>query len=218
MRDVVGVDGWTGGWVAAAVAGGRLSWSVHTTFTDVLRAYPKALIGVDMPIGLPRAGYRDCDLAARTYLGPARSSIFLTPTRDKAALWYPTAPHPVGRNISRQMWNILPKVIEVDAMMTPQLQRRVAEVHPECSFRTLTGDRLDSKKTGRGVGQRLDAVAGWIELPALRDAPPRVPLDDLLDAAIVAWTAQRWRDRPEELIRLGSPAHDERDLLMSIIA
>jgi predicted RNase H-like nuclease len=215
---VVGVDGWTGGWVAAAVVEKRLSWSVHTTITDVLSAYPSALIGVDMPIGLPQAGYRDCDLAARDYLGPARSSIFLTPTRAKAALWHPTAAHPIGENISRQMWNLLPKVAEIDAIMTPRLQLQVAEVHPECSFRTLTGETLDSKKTGRGVGQRLEALAGWIELPALRDAPPRVPLDDLLDAAIVAWTAQRWRDRPEELIRFGSPARDERDLLMSIVA
>jgi predicted RNase H-like nuclease len=219
---VVGVDGYRDGWVAAALTDGQISWSIHEDLHAVLTAHPQARIGVDVPIGLPIDGERRvCDLAAREFLGRARSSIFFTPPRRILDLWRHDAKHPVGEGVARQTWNILPKIAEVDSMLArhPGRRRRVAEVHPECSFRAMAGATksaphppgafLASKKTGLGAGQRLWLLhSAGLTLPDLIDAPGPA-LDDLLDAAAAAWTAQRWRTRPDVLIRFGSPASGE---------
>ena len=219
--DVVGVDGWRGGWVAAAVTPAGLQWSTHPTFAGLLDAFPAAHVGVDMPIGLPAQGYRACDLAARVFLGRARSSIFLTPTRAQVGQWFPGAAHPIGIGISRQTWNLLPKIVELDEILAdrPENADRVAEVHPECSFRMLAPEiRFDSKKTARGVGQRLTTLRRWRELPDLTDAPAGVPTDDVLDAAVVAWTTQRWFERVDSLHTFGSGELDDHGRRMSIMA
>ncbi len=211
----VGVDGWRGGWVAAATDGRTLAWSTHTDFAGVLAAYPDSTIGVDMPIGLPVSGRRRCDDEARAFLGSARSSIFWTPTRETFGHWRPGAPHRLGIGVSVQMWNLLPKVAELDALLTPQLQQRVREVHPECSFRELTGRTPASKKTAVGAGQRLAALGGWLGEIDLTLAPAGVPVDDVLDSVAAAWTALRCAAGTARV--LGRPAErDAHGLLMQI--
>jgi predicted RNase H-like nuclease len=65
---------------------------------------------------------------------------------------------------------------------------RVFEVHPEVSFRELLGRTPSSKRTASGASERRLALAeAGIDLP---DLP--YPLDDVLDAAIVAWSAMRY--------------------------
>jgi predicted RNase H-like nuclease len=217
---IAGVDGFRDGWVVATLAGDRVRWTVHTGFAGILAAYPAADIGIDIPIGLPAAGaVRACDVAARQFLGRARSSVFLTPPRATLALHARDPRHPIGQGISRQSWNLLPKIAEVDALMDRQVQQRVAEVHPECSFRTMAPE-LDfgSKKSGRGVGQRLRALRAHFELPDLADAPPGPGVDDLLDATAVAWTARRWRAGQQRTFPPGRPQTDERGVRMQILA
>jgi predicted RNase H-like nuclease len=65
---------------------------------------------------------------------------------------------------------------------------RVFEVHPEVSFRELLGRTASPKKTGSGGSERRLALADvGIDLP---DLPH--PLDDVLDAAVTAWSAMRY--------------------------
>lgn len=65
---------------------------------------------------------------------------------------------------------------------------RVFEVHPEVSFRELLGRMLVSKSTAAGVAERRLALAeAGIDLP---DLP--YPTDDVLDAAVAAWSAARY--------------------------
>ena len=189
---VLGVDGWKGAWVAARVDGAAVSWR-HGRFADLLDD-EAAVVAVDIPVGLTHSGRRDCDLAARAVLGSAASRVFLTPPRyaleaesqaDANALLR-AAGEPA---VSAQTWGLRRAILEVDANASDP---RVVEVHPEVSLVHLAGRVLSSKKTARGVAERVTALGGWLDvLAALRAAPPRVPVDDALDALVAAWSAQR---------------------------
>lgn len=70
---------------------------------------------------------------------------------------------------------------------------RYVEVHPECSFRAMSPTTVyASKKTGRGVGQRLAALTRWTGDLDLDDLPNGPLVDDILDAAAAAWSARRF--------------------------
>ena len=73
---------------------------------------------------------------------------------------------------------------------------RVIEVHPEASFRELAGAAIDSsKKTYNGLMLRMMLLEkAGIRIPHQLEVG-RVNVDDVLDAAVVAWTAQRYAER-----------------------
>jgi predicted RNase H-like nuclease len=66
------------------------------------------------------------------------------------------------------------------------------EVHPEVSFAVLAGGPIAfAKRTWNGQHQRLRLLADvGIQIPYRLDAG-LVGADDVLDAAVVAWTATR---------------------------
>jgi predicted RNase H-like nuclease len=105
----------------------------------------RALVVVDTPIGLPEAGPRACDLAARTRLGaPRAASVFPAPCQ--AALLgtsYAEAcalnAAACGRRLTLECFHLLPKIRQLDAVMTPDLQRWVREGHPDVIFAELAG-------------------------------------------------------------------------------
>ena len=179
-----------------------------------------AALAVDMPMGLPDDGPRACDLAARRRLGVRRSSVFPTPVR--AALGAPTYVEALarsraacGRGLSRQAFNLLAKMAELDAVIRPDLQDRVVEAHPEMAFARLAGGPcLHPKRTPEGRAERLALLdrAGLGDLAALR-LPGAAP-DDILDAAALTLTAARVRDG--EVERLGDGARDARGLRMEV--
>jgi predicted RNase H-like nuclease len=215
---IVGVDGWSRRWVAAEVRGRSVTWQLQPAFQAVLDAYPQARIGIDMPIGLPGPDQtRVCDRRAREVAVGAASSVFPAPSRGAVQAWREGDHYGPGLGISAQAWNLIPAIAQVDRSMTPELQNRIIEVHPECSFRTM-GYPIDaSKKTGRGVGQRIRALSAYFDLGHLADAPKGPAIDDLLDAAAAAWTAQRWRDGRAIAMPEVSPApRDGRELAMQI--
>lgn len=231
MIEAVGVDGCRGGWIAVAhdPAAGPLTPRVHPDFAALLAAYPEtAPIGVDIPIGLSAGAPRHCDLAARRLLGPRRSSVFPAPDRRlldaadyREALDRSRAL--TGKGISRQAFNIFAKVAEVDRAITPDLQLRVIEVHPEVSFWALNGERpmTHAKKRPEGFAERRAALlaAFDIDIPdravARTLAPPAAP-DDLLDAMAAAWTARRWAEGRASTLP-ATPARDDRGLRMEIV-
>ena len=95
-----------------------------------------------------------------------------------------------GKGISKQSFAIVPKIIEVRAFMDDE---RVHEVHPEVSFRLLNGGvRLGKKKTWGGLQSRLRLLkSASIELPDDRGDVNEVGIDDVVDAAVAAWSARR---------------------------
>lgn len=192
-----GVDGAKGAWVVALFDGATLTWNACSSVAEVVdRTRDCVRVGVDMPLSLPVSGYRISELEAKKFLGPARSSIFHTPVVDVLdAKTYEQAcaisRGITGKAISKQTWHILPAVrawqdVDFDS-------DTYVEVHPECSFRAMSPTTVyASKKTGRGVGQRLAALELWTDGPDLADLPTGPAIDDVLDAAAAAWSARRF--------------------------
>jgi len=155
------------------------------------------VVGIDIPIGLPDKGRRSADVLAKRMVGTRRSSVFMTPVRD--ALLAPDHASAVqinrgkaGEGISAQAYALRERVLSVDAWVR-RTDIIVREVHPEVSFAHLAGRPLRTrKKTWNGAEERrqLLATAG-IDLTGLDLDDDGVAVDDVLDAAAVAWTARR---------------------------
>jgi predicted RNase H-like nuclease len=180
---------------------------------------------VDIPIGLAADGPRRADMEARRQLGPRRSSVFPAPARAVlAADTYEEAcalsRAACGKAISKQLFNILPKIREVDALITPLLQQRLFEMSPELSLTVLAGTPMEhAKSTAAGRAERtavLGDVFGREQIAHhLRHVPRGAGSDDVLDAFAAAWTAQRYVARTH--VQLGGDL-DERGLRMEVIA
>jgi predicted RNase H-like nuclease len=213
---VTGVDACRGGWVAVSLDGAApATVRVHETLTGLLGpdsgTGTAAVTGIDMPLGLLEAGWREADLAARARLGPRRSSVFAIPPRS---VWeqesYQAAGERcralTGQGFSIQAWGLRVKLLEADRYRET-CGHPLYEVHPELAFCAMAGAPLThSKHTGAGRAQRraLLSQAG-IALPAVRLAP----VTDTLDAAAVAWSARRIAGG-EAMVLPGKPQRDER--------
>jgi len=151
--------------------------------------------------------------------------VFTPPTRPLLDATHYTQVR--GHGLSIQAFNILPKIREVDRVMTPALQQRVYEAHPELAFQSLAGHPLqDRKKTVAGREERLRVLD---KIPSLLFHGIRtafehvlhtykradVAPDDILDAYVLVWTALRiWRAQAHCVPRI--PPHDARGLRMEI--
>jgi predicted RNase H-like nuclease len=204
---VAGIDGCRGGWVAFKVHLPSQNTSVEIIdLPSVLTKKPHdlAVLAIDIPIGL-LDGSRVCDKAARRLLGqPRGTSVFASPCRASlSAKNHPAASSTnvriTGRGLSLQAWAIASKIKQVDDIITPERQKWAFEVHPEVCFWALAGERSmkHRKKSKEGVNERLGLLRSIfqnIEIH-LQNRPAHVGKDDLLDAAVAAWTAQRLWNR-----------------------
>lgn len=210
---VVGVDGCPAGWVAATRSG---AW----VFTDLARLLEGfAVIGIDMPIGLPATGVRAAEVAARRFLGGrAASRVFATPPRDLIdATDYATANahsrRVHRRGISRQAFALVPRIRALDAIASPAREHRLAEIHPECAFAAMAGATLVTKHSAAGIEQREALLRA--RFGVLPPTPRGAKRDDLLDAYAVLWSAERFAAGTH--VTLGDGARDERGLEMRIV-
>ncbi len=91
--------------------------------------------------------------------------------------------------MSRQAWALVPKMVETAAVAAGD--QRVVEIH-EVSFE-LAGEPLPwSKKSWNGLHLRRQLLAGaGIVLPDLIADVAGAVADDVVDAAVVAWSARR---------------------------
>lgn len=227
---VVGVDGCRGGWVAIEwdTDVNTLTPRIHWEFAGLLAAYPEAAaIGVDIPIGLAEGVARGADLAARRVLGPRSNSVFPAPDpRLLGASVYADAlalsRDLNGKGISKQAHAIFTKIAEVNGLLTPELQARVVEVHPEVSFGALGGHPMaHSKRTPEGFEERRALLSEAFGQPiwdrvAARSVVRPAAADDVLDAVVAAWSAHRFATgaagrHPE------APEIDGRGLRMEIV-
>lgn len=227
---LAGIDGCPAGWVAAIQEDTEVELRLASCLKDLVADLPaRSLLAIDMPIGLPEAGPRECDVLARRRLGAARgASVFAAPVRAALnARDYATAlarhRRADGRGLSRQAFNILPKIREVDRLLAsrPNLRRRMIEVHPESSFAQWNGGAPipAGKKTREGRQQRSHLVdTRW---PGLREAFLALTLrrevaeDDILDAFAALWSAERYA-RGEALCLPERRVRDTRGLWMAI--
>jgi predicted RNase H-like nuclease len=233
---VAGVDGCRGGWfviLAGASASSdrpqRVIARRCASFGEVLALTERPVaIAVDMPIGLldrPLPGGRACDREARKLLGRSRaSSVFTPPTRPGlAALAYSEISRVNGTGMSKEAFNILPKIRDVDEAIASSDQTRVFEAHPEVAFAALAGAPMrHSKKTAAGRRDRVRLLrrlfASAFQDPVrlrLEHGAANVALDDVVDAYVLAHVADRIR-RGSAVRLPAAPPRDRRGLRMEI--
>ncbi len=236
MAWVAGVDGCRSGWIAVFhdIARGVVVVRRVERFAEVLDAPERPrIVAVDMPIGLidaARPGGRGPERELRRLLGRAgRASCVFTPPvraalaapsyRDASRINRQSSSDRLG--LSKQSFNLIPKLAELDALMSRARQRRIFEAHPEFAFALMNRGApiAASKKTSEGrrrrvellrrhgFGEAVDAARGF----ARRDAA----LDDILDAAAVARTAHRIL-RGEAIRFPARPPRDSRGLRMEV--
>ena len=150
-----------------------------------------------MPIGLPERE-RDADREARRSVGPRWASVFMTPPAAVLAAPDYAQANAIatdllgGKRISQQAF-ALRRTIDIVNRIAAK-DARLIEVHPEVSFRILAGEPVQFAKTtwnGQKLRARLLAEQG-IELSDDLGEAGSVPVADVLDAAVAAWSARRW--------------------------
>jgi predicted RNase H-like nuclease len=195
----VGVDGWSGGWVAVALRYGKfLEAQIHRTVAEILTYWQDAeTIGIDAPVGLTANGQRRrADLAARAALGSRGASIFMAPPHPVAeSLSYEAANQKsrdlFGRGLSRQDYYLGRRSLEIEGADT---EGKIVEVHPELSFWALNQHRPleHAKTTWGGQAERRHLLAsGGILIREDLGPVAAVPPADIFDAAACAYTALR---------------------------
>ena len=175
-------------------------------------------------------GGRGCDKAARVLLGQPRGrSVFSPPARPtlrarrfEEALRLNRATSPRALGISRQSFGILPKIRQVDELITPGLQDRILEVHPELVFYELNDAKplVERKKSreGRNLRTRLLERTWEGDVSELVETArnSKVARDDIIDAMAACWTAERVLKGRD--VRLPSePKRDSRGLRMEMV-
>jgi len=192
---------------------GESSLRVVPRFADVLDAPERpGIVAVDMPIGLPERtgpGGRAAENAVRPLLGARQSSVFSVPSRaaiyagdyrEACRVAEDTSDPP--RKVSKQLFNIAPKIREVDECLRarPDAASRVFEVHPELAFWRLNGGRalnepkkVKSRPYEPGLALRRGLLmAAGLPKDAVNSLPPKgAAADDLLDALACAAVARR---------------------------
>lgn len=196
---VLGVDACKGGWVGVVIKDEQVGAVFAASIGGLAaEAGPVDGIAIDIPIGLLEEGIRMADVRAKLLVGPMYNSVFLTPIR--AALCAAThaeatriSVERTGKGISQQSWALRDKIFEVEAWL-PEYPGRVWEIHPEVSFAEMACGHLNyRKKSWAGARERccLLREAG-IELGGVSgEATLKARVDDMLDAAAAAWSAQR---------------------------
>jgi predicted RNase H-like nuclease/catechol 2,3-dioxygenase-like lactoylglutathione lyase family enzyme len=226
----VGVDGCKAGWFSVTLhSGGGHHLNLYPHIAALWENLKEAeVLLIDIPIGLAETGVRACDLMARQVLRQRGSSIFNAPVR--AAVYASTYAEAseinrqiTGSKLSKQIWNITPRIREVDALLRYDEHARsvIREAHPEVQFWSLNSSAMtQNKKTRGGIQERLDVLerflpdAGQIYENAVEMFPRHsLGFDDILDALVLAIAAGMG-----ELTSLPpEPPRDERGLPMRIV-
>jgi predicted RNase H-like nuclease len=233
--DLIGIDGCRGGWLVAASdqSFSSVSFAVVDDLEPLISIAERGLvvIAIDMPIGLSDSGPRACDLEARRLLGrPRASSVFPAPCRAAlAATTYRRAcglsRRTLGVALTIECFNILAKIREVDALMTPARQALVREVHPELVFALLAGrghGLVEPKRTAEGEKVRLKLlrkIVPRLDPGAVRArlGLARVARDDVIDAVACLVAARRIVKGEALVLPEGAVFRDARGLRMEIV-
>ena len=232
---IASTDGCKAGWLLAVADGWPCRKEpllyVCRSFREVLELTVRCrAVVVDIPIGLPRGSeIRACDQAAISKLGKdGQNRVFLTPPREALAAHDVNAfqaAHRKARGVGAgyPVWGIVPKLNEVDRLMTPTKQHRVREFHPELTWARLGNQTAASKHGQEGIAQRIAILERFVpNLNLIVEWKKRLGraarVDDLLDALVGLTVAEGIRDgtNPPHRLPAVSPPKDDRGLRMEI--
>ena len=219
----LGLDGFSRGWVAVGLDGDLHEIRFCHDIGEALSA-PFDRAAIDIPIGMTDDGERACDLLARERLRPHSSRVF---TGARRWLWTEFSdPDAANLNallrdqkrVSRQLWHLGPKIIEVDTFVRANCSRDIREAHPELVFLRLNDSSpLPSKKSEAGIDLRrkllkregIRDIDKWMTRERIGTGAKR---DDVLDACAVAIAARDIAGCVPE----GTPPRDAYGLAMQI--
>jgi len=187
-------------------------------------------VAVDIPIGIPSGEQiRRCDVEAKDFLrendhNPA--AVFFTPPRESLPAESPREFQQLHKRARKTgagypVWGILKKLKQANEAMTPELQEKIIEFHPELAWLHLAGRNLGSKHENEGITERkkvlLPMVPELEQLLSWKDFLGRAAaLDDLLDSLIgLAVAKASLRNSPYRL-PAGEPEIDKTGLRMEI--
>lgn len=235
----LGIDGCRGGWVWVGDLGDGWRGGLVQALDELLPLLAQAELAlIDMPIGL-LDGVRDeraCDRQTRALLGrPRASSVFRPPCRAALAAMHQgyAAVCEVNRRetgvaLSRQTFNIMPKLWELDRFLQdhPALGQRLRESHPELCLWWLNAEQPmpSGKRTACGRRERrelllahadgLDQIINGLMQRFLRRD---IALDDAIDAGVLALVARQIvQDRSARSVPSSAP-RDRHGLAMAIL-
>lgn len=197
----LGLDGFSKGWVAVLLHDDLQEIRFCRDISEALSTgFDRAAI--DTPVGMTDDGERACDRLARERLRPHSSRVF---TGARRWLWEEFCdPDAANRDalrrgqkrVSRQLWHLGPKIMEVDTFLRANRASDIREAHPELVFLRLNGGRpLPSKKSEEGLHLRrqlleregIRSVDRWLAVERIgTGAKP----DDVLDACAAAVAAR----------------------------
>lgn len=227
---VVGLDGCRSGWVAARIDG--RSRTIHFLMPNGQASALDALLdlefkraAIDMPIGLPERGYRDCDIEARKLLGANASRVFLGARRDVlTAQFLATLNAALKRagepGVSAQLYGLKAKLGEADAFVRANPDIDIREAHPELVFQRLNkGVTVPRKRDQAGIDLRLALLKrdGFKDIDAWCGNRPRgsgARPDDVLDACAMAIAARDFSTK--RVVPRGKVPRDAAGLPMQI--
>ncbi|GGS24631.1 DUF429 domain-containing protein [Actinokineospora fastidiosa] len=192
---VLGVAAGAAGWVGIAWEETVSAYHAPTIGELVDAADGPRVVAVAMPIGLPDRGHREADVRAAQALGAA---VVIAPTRRALTAADRATAAAINRDldggaISKQAYDLRPRILEVDRWVR-ETPHEVVEAHPEVSFAALNGEPLVARKdTWAGARRRHKLLTrAGIHLPDDLGEPGRTAtVADVIDAAILTWTARR---------------------------
>lgn len=212
--NVFGIDGAPRGWsVAYRNPKGETLLTLVRDLDECMARFPDAThIAIDMIIGLPdkaKKGGRIAERQARKLLSPRGSVVFSSPCRDAVYAENYHDALDINRKsssdqvgLSKQSYNICPKVKEVDLYIRTHTRMRsiIHETHPELSFWEMNQRQpLYSKHSKEGRVQRLDLLSQASLLPE-----STITKDDL-DALACLWSAIRIQKKENQSVPADPP-------------
>ena len=206
MKKIAGIDGSKGGWVCVSGYENNykeLKFEKLKEFNDI-KSKNFNLVLVDIPIGLDidlKKGGRIVDKLARKELLTNKSSIFNAPSRlVLEAKNYEEANKinkKKGMGLSKQSWNLVKKIKEVDDFIRNSNKTIIFESHPEIIFQVMKRDKVSTKKKNdEGIIERRNLLEknGFNKVFLERNLSAKDSFykkDDFIDACSLFWSANR---------------------------
>ena len=206
MKKIAGIDGSKGGWVCVSGYENNykeLKFEKLKEFNDI-KSENFNLVLVDIPIGLDidlKKGGRIVDKLARKELLTNKSSIFNAPSRlVLEAKNYEEANKinkKKGMGLSKQSWNLVKKIKEVDDFIRNSNKTIIFESHPEIIFQVMKRDKVSTKKKNEeGIIERRNLLEknGFNKVFLERNLSAKDSFykkDDFIDACSLFWSANR---------------------------
>ena len=217
MDAYLGVDISAGRWAGVLLGDRRdvafVAEDIASLVASAAAVERPAAIAIDIPIGPPTQGVRVADTVARGALKGRASTLFTTPSlaalevarrNGFASHGYPEALEAnlgaQGKGMSQQAYGLSRKILEVHDWLAGGglAEVPVIECHPEVSFAVAGNPRNPApvpqgKKSWEGMRRRIKMLHGaGIDVKYIHDETGCIGADDLVDAAVCAWTARRY--------------------------